>query len=62
MYFFITTEAGTAKANVVVRVRRSIVEVQGEGPGIRTIVPIATADEPAHQLFLISSPYLKIDS
>jgi hypothetical protein len=37
------TEAGTAKADVVVRVRGRIVQIQRERPVVVTIVPIAAA-------------------
>jgi len=33
---------GAAKPNVVVRVRRRIVQIQSKDPGVRAIVPIAT--------------------
>jgi hypothetical protein len=38
-------QAGTAEANVVVRVARSIVQIQRLNPIVRTIVPIAAAYE-----------------
>jgi len=38
---------GAAKADVVVLVRRRIVQVQGKNTRIGTIVPIATAHKPA---------------
>jgi len=33
--------AGATKANVAVRVRRGIVQIERKGPGIRPIIPIA---------------------
>jgi hypothetical protein len=44
----LTTEAGTPKANVRVRVRRPIVQIQGKHTGIRTIVPIAAPEKAAY--------------
>ena len=43
----ITTEAGAAKTDVVVRVGRRIVQIQGKQPGIGPIVPIAATDKAA---------------
>jgi len=34
-----------AKADVRVRVRRSVVQVQSKDPGVSTIVPVAAPDE-----------------
>jgi len=39
------TETGAAKADVAVHVRRRIVQIQRERPGVGTIVPIAATDE-----------------
>jgi hypothetical protein len=38
---------GDPKANVGIGIRRRIVQIQRECPGIRAIVPIAAADEAA---------------
>jgi hypothetical protein len=40
------------KANVRVRVRRGIVQVQGKDPGVMPIVPIATTKENTARLFV----------
>jgi len=39
-----------AKPDVVVRVRRSVVQVQSKHACIRTIVPVAAPDERCHDL------------
>lgn len=38
---------GDAEPNIRIGIRRRIVQIQRERPGIRAIVPIATADERA---------------
>jgi Ni,Fe-hydrogenase III component G len=44
LYFLI---AGATKANVVVTVRRRVVQIQVERPSIAGVVPIAATDETA---------------
>ncbi len=36
---------GAPKANVAVRIGRTIIQIQGKGPGIRSVVPIGAAYE-----------------
>lgn len=51
-----TTEAGTPKADVSIRVRRRIVQIQREHAGIGSIVPVAAAFERIPLLLLTLPP------